>query len=184
MPWFIALEEKWDKKISATIRINRKKLATIYLSKMLEKYVKKEKIKIYFHINKVDYQNKVLKTSLIIHIPLEGSDTTSIDKVRSEILYQKLDKWWNSKLFNLDLVTIFLWSINENYKSTNDTTTKYMFQTNKNSSEWIKWVNDINFEMMWFYRKFILSEFRKWYNESTLYYYYRVCCWKKRCSYR
>lgn len=162
---------KIDNKISnARITLNKKWLITLYLRPEFNWEI--EKVNLYIHKEWINATNKTIKVKYVLNIKLK-EDYNEINDIKNKQLYHLLDYWKNERLFNLDITTLFLWNVNESYKNKNDNTLKYMFQidSNNDANEWIKWIIWNNLYAKWYFRKFNVSNFRKWYNSSYLYCY-------------
>lgn len=115
-----------------------------------------------------------------------------LSKLDSVQLFKDIENWIkNEDLFKIDIPVIFLWNINESYLNKKDKTLKYMFQVdNQNYEEWVKQILSNNLSVQWFYNKFMLTNFIKWYNllHFRLKKYTRESCckfckWWWCCSY-
>lgn len=82
-------------------------------------------------------------------------------------LFKQIEDWIkNQDLFKIDIPVLFLWNENESFLNKKDKTLKYLFQTNTidNSEEWVKQIVTNNITVQWFYNKFVMTNFLKWYN--------------------
>lgn len=82
-------------------------------------------------------------------------------------LFKQIEDWIkNQDLFKIDIPVLFLWNENESFLNKKDKTLKYLFQTNtiNDSEEWVKQIVTNNITVQWFYNKFVMTNFLKWYN--------------------
>ena len=91
---------------------------------------------------------------------------TKLSQLDSVKVFKAIENWLkNEDLFKIDIPVIFLWNENESYLNSKDDALKYMFQVdNNNYEEWVKNVLTNNISVQWFYNKFMMTNFIKWYN--------------------
>jgi len=90
-----------------------------------------------------------------------------LSQLDSVQLFKQIEDWIkNQDLFKIDIPVLFLWNENESFLNKKDKTLKYLFQTNTidNSEEWVKQIVTNNITVQWFYNKFVMTNFLKWYN--------------------
>ena len=153
------------KIISANIELNKEWIHVIYLNEKFKNLI--DEVNVFMHADSIDYTTNNINVKMVLQIKL-NDDIYEIEKVKNTELYKLLDEWNKEKLFNLDLPVIFLSSLNESYKWTNDKTLWYMYKMSNKNKQWLKEITSINFRTQWYYRKYVVWAFTKGINDINI----------------